>query len=549
MSRLLFGVVLFIISPAIAFAHGMGYFPFDPDISNHYVLSSGDTPYEVFKPHNEYLIGFDVWYDNPGDSGSVSFGLRDADDNLLASRTVMVPTTSALWGGTKLHIDFNSQVAVEYDAFYKIKIVTALPEFALYKANRVQLLQHNENGIPEALIGYARIGTEDQDYSFKYTLSETSEGDVPVIVYASGTAISAATAQMNYRANEPVDAQLRYGPKGGNFPETVNYSGIYKFCVPDAPMCGFTFGVNSGLTYEYELSLKDFWGNISIITGTFVSPIESVPPPASEPPPPNPPPPPPNPTPPPPPGGPPPPPPGAGDTMSPQIVHYVVSQITDTGATFEWTTDEAADSLVLVKRGIQIFGQGADLAFELEHSVAVSGLTPQTTYYATLISHDPASNVGSIDVPFETLTSGEAASSSGGTPPPPAPSSGGSVAASGSPGSGFSVSWEGDGSAKGYRVDIFDASWKLVGQKFVTGDANSITVEDLPSGEYHTVVYAEDGTGYNKVGGSSATVPKPATWLERASHYYPYFSGGLIFLGLLPVFFLFLQRRRSMNVS
>lgn len=94
------------------------------------------------------------------------------------------------------------------------------------------------------------------------------------------------------------------------------------------------------------------------------------------------------------------------DEAPPVISAVSVSDITETGATIVWTTDEEADSLVEYGETVD-YGSETDLDTELitSHSVVLSGLTLDTTYHFRVTSKDASDNeVTSEDYTFVTST-------------------------------------------------------------------------------------------------------------------------------------------------
>ncbi len=83
----------------------------------------------------------------------------------------------------------------------------------------------------------------------------------------------------------------------------------------------------------------------------------------------------------------------SADTTPPQISGIYSSSITTTSALVNWTTDEAADSLV--EYGLSP-SHGSSTALNTQlvtaHNQSLTGLQPSTTYYYRVISSDSASN-------------------------------------------------------------------------------------------------------------------------------------------------------------
>lgn len=107
------------------------------------------------------------------------------------------------------------------------------------------------------------------------------------------------------------------------------------------------------------------------------------------------------------------------DTTPPVISNGSVTDITDTGATIKWETDELATSVV--EYGITSgYGEKKeDPIFKKTHSVNLSGLLPDTTYHYRLRSVDAAGNAGQSS--DNTFTTAKATATPTPTPVPTSP--------------------------------------------------------------------------------------------------------------------------------
>jgi hypothetical protein len=89
----------------------------------------------------------------------------------------------------------------------------------------------------------------------------------------------------------------------------------------------------------------------------------------------------------------PPPPPPPGDTTPPAITGTMVANVTTSGATIMWTTDETSDSSVAYGATSSL-GTTTPVAGTMvtSHTVALSNLAPDTTYFYEAVSADAAGN-------------------------------------------------------------------------------------------------------------------------------------------------------------
>ena len=165
MRRVIFTLIFFAL-PIMVMADESRYFEFAPDISKALKIVNVDTPYQPFIPYNDFVSGFDIWIDNSGSPGEASFGLRTENDELIAAKTVSIPTSPFKWGGTRFRVDFENSVHVSSGQTYKIKIVSSMPALHLYYSNRIQLLEHNENYTLWSAVLPARLGSVDQNFAF-----------------------------------------------------------------------------------------------------------------------------------------------------------------------------------------------------------------------------------------------------------------------------------------------------------------------------------------------------------------------------------------------
>ena len=398
-SKIVFILTLFLSTiSAGVFGHGNSFFEFAPNtVSKSMIVSGGETPYQFFKPYNDFIGGFDFWMANPGTSGSVSFGLRDQNDNLLAAKTVSVPYAAKIWGGTALHVDFDEPVNVSSTAMYKIKILSSAPELEFYYVNLTQLLLHNTDRYFFAdAVGPARLGSVDQNFAFKFALYEGNDNLAPIVSGASTSIVSLYEAKIVFNANEPVDYKIIFSIDGENG-QAVDFSGNYRLCPEGVAVCSVGLSVKPDKTYNYQLIVKDEWGNEAQLSGFFEtmksgsspeSPATSSSPLPEEPP-------------------------VVGDTAPPAISNSRLINLFYNSAKIAWQTDEAANSdLTIWSAGSQKIVNVVDNTLELEHVLETGNvLKPNTQYSAALSSADLSGNTGTQTIVLTTPKEEVAASS------------------------------------------------------------------------------------------------------------------------------------------
>lgn len=517
-------------APIAVFAHGTAFFEFNPDA---YTVSSlqtasVDTPYELFIPQNDHLRGVDLWLSNSSTPGSLTVALYNANNTLLATKVSAVPALADSTAGTRFHIDFPSQFAVSGTATYTLKITTDIPTLRLYYSDRIALVEHNAPYPSAYQNGIARLGTEEKAFSFKFALYETSETTVPVLSNVSVSLAQYAQAAFQFNATEPVDFKIDFGPAGHPYTGNSDFTGEYVFCGAGVGVCGRTIAVQPGTDYGYTLTAKDVWGNQAIASGSFTVPADDQPLPTATPAP------------------------GATssatpvpDTTPPVISNFNIATLTDTSVGLAWTTDEAANSYVLISipPALITAGSNNDSTLELEHYLTVGNLDPDNNYIAKVTSYDAVGNVSSKSVAFKTLKKPvppPSPSPSASTPPSggtatPAPAASPSVSVQPGTGGASTINWSapaGGEPSGGYRVDIIGPDGKLIKTVAVPAGTHSTTVSGLGNGKSSVVVYADNGKYFEKIA-APAQIKPPARSLA------PYFLAASVLAILLAVWLLF----------
>ncbi len=82
----------------------------------------------------------------------------------------------------------------------------------------------------------------------------------------------------------------------------------------------------------------------------------------------------------------------AADTTAPVISGVAASDITASSVTITWTTDEDSDSVVNYGTSTALGSQASDATMVTSHSVSLTGLTAETTYYYEVQSTDASEN-------------------------------------------------------------------------------------------------------------------------------------------------------------
>lgn len=485
-------------STSSATAAELKYFDFSPDISGSLIIYNSETPYQYFIPYDDYISGFDMWAENTGNAGTASFGLRDSNNNLLASKTITIPYLAKQWGGKKIHIQFDEPVNVVSGNIYKIKILSSMPKLKIYYGNLINLQLHNSNELQDFHIKPAYLGDNEQNFVFKFSLYEDGDLSGPIISNVNVSVLTNETAKLNFNANEPIDYKIIYWPIGEANQQT-NYSGNYISCYGGIKICNLEISILPNKNYAYQFFAKDIWGNENFIEGNFVSlagwvpenstssiiiPLstssqsqatstESLP-----------------------------------DISGPVISVVNVIFLTANSVKISWKTDEAANSSLLIglnMPGQQVITSVGDTTYELEHILNSGGvLHPDINYYAKITSGDISGNYSSHQFNFNTFKDSliqdlnQQEQQNQQNQQDNEQQSALNITTGNN---NTEVSWNNiqQSSTNGYRIDIFDKNKKLVKQIFVSGDINNAFVKDLADGDYYLVTYADNNGIYEKI--------------------------------------------------
>src|SRR5207253_8133853 len=171
--------------------------------------------------------------------------------------------------------------------------------------------------------------------------------------------IGATSASIQWTTNEASDSQVEYGLTA-SYGLTTTLDTTLRIAHSVA-----VGGLTENTTYHYRVKSKDAAGNLATSAdSTFTT----------------------------------------ADITPPVISGVAVTNISGTGTTIQWTTNEASDSQV--EYGLTTsYGSttALDATLQTTHSVALNGLTGSTTYHYRVQSKDAAGNLAmSADSAFTT---------------------------------------------------------------------------------------------------------------------------------------------------
>ena len=518
---------LALIPLTAAEAHGTVFFEANPDYASRFNIASVETPPQLIMPPGDFWSGVDLWFDNEGPGGEAIVELRRGDGALVAAAAAHVPRRARIWGGSRLHVDFPSQIAIIPSEPYRLTVESALTDLFLYYFPRNQLLQHSSQYYPgaygEPYLGPLWFGDTEQEFKLKLAFIELREGTPPEVRNAAVRLTSPTEAVLAFNANESVDFRADLIPEGGTLFRT-EFREAYSFCPAETPPCAFTIPVFPDTNYTFELFVKDQWENTSVAEGIFRS--LPAPPPAGGPPSP-------------PPAGPGSPSPAAppvpspsfaapppADRDPPRIVNARATLLAPERVQIVWQTNEAADSRLTLMEGAVSLGTVRDATYELEHALTFSSaLTPGADYVGIIASRDPNGNETTerlpLRIPERTPENSpvpspaplprESPASSTITPVTPPYTATIQTAQSGTT---IRVQWNPPAAGApphGYRVDVFDTAHRLVRTETISKETSAVSLAVPANERYEVIVYGNTNGTLEKIGAPSVieTTPSP----------------------------------------
>jgi len=224
-------------------------------------------------------------------------------------------------------------------------------------------------GLSANTLYHYRVRSADASNNVAHSAARTfltaASGDFtpPLISAVTAADITENSATVIWSTDELADSQVEYGLSPGS----------YAWSVEDSTL-GLSHSLQlTALTptmeYHYRVVSSDAWGNTANSEDEQFETLE------------------------------------ASDTEPPQITDIQVSNVTTTGLTVSWSTDEPADSQVDYGLAPDVYDWSVvDTILTQVHNLDISGLDPGTEYHYQVRSQDGAQNAGaSADSVFMTV--------------------------------------------------------------------------------------------------------------------------------------------------
>lgn len=287
-------------------------------------------------------------------------------------------------------------------------------------------------------------------------IDDMDDEEKPEISEISTTEITATSATIEWETDERSTSKVYYStssPVNKNTAQTVRSQNLVK------DHSETLIGLTADTTYYFLVESRDRAGNVAISSEVSFKTLVAT----------------------------------AADTTAPVISAVASANITASGATITWTTNENATSKVYYSTTSPInFASAAsvsDSALRQNHSLNLTGLTANTRYYFAVESKDAANNMArGTEAQFTTLQAADTAA--------PVISA---VATSNITASGATITWTTNENASTKVYFASTSPINIAAAQSVTGDASvtahSVQLVNLSANtRYYFIVESKDGS-------------------------------------------------------
>lgn len=323
-------------------------------------LSEGTTYYFV-------TTAYDVAGNESGYSNEVSTSTQSGGGGGDTSPPAITGVNTANVTGTGVTIGWTTSEAA--DSQVKFGLTTSYGQST--NLNTSLSTQHEQviTGLQPSTTYHYRVLSRDAagnlaesgDYTF--TTGALPDTAPPAITGVNAASVTSTSATISWTTNEPASSQVKYGP-ATSYGQTTTLdsalTSVHKQTVS---------GLQPSTTYHYSAVSRDAAGNVAA-SGDYTFTTISAP-----------------------------------DTTAPSISNVLATNITSSSATVTWSTNEASTSQV--EFGVSnSYGNSspADSIMTTRHSVDLTGLDANRTYYFRVRSRDAAQNEG-VSANFSFTTS------------------------------------------------------------------------------------------------------------------------------------------------
>ncbi len=304
-------------------------------------------------------------YDNCTEQGTYSFTTNATIDTSAPAISNIINTTTNSTATITFDTDDSANATIKYGT-----------STSLGSSAKNSTLAHNHSfsitGLDSNTTYYYNItacniyGYCSEDGTYSYQTNTTPDQSPPVISSVSNSSITNISAVISWTTNEAANSTVKYGTSSGSY--TASKGSATMTTSHSVTLTG----LSDETTYYYAVNSSDASGNSA--QGSEKSFTTS-------------------------------------DSTPPVISSVQSSGVMGTSATISWTTDETADSQVKYGTTSNSYSHSkSTTGYFTNHSIALSGLSGDTTYYYRVVSNDSTGNSAQSSQGSFTTTDTEAPS-------------------------------------------------------------------------------------------------------------------------------------------
>jgi hypothetical protein len=230
---------------------------------------------QPFIAFNDYLSIIGFWLENPTTT-KINLKILSQNNNLIFEKIFTIPTIEESWWGEEYLFPLGENLNINSGETYKI-IIEPLETSNLkfFVKNLIELLQGPETYLyfPETLKPLI-INNKGTDFTLKLSLYEGRENSSPVISNLRTIINSPQMVTIAFNSNEPITSKIDYKSNSENSTSTYQID-YFQSCPPGIKDCFFNLEVLPGKIYNFILKVSDFWGNFTLVEGSFQTPTQT----------------------------------------------------------------------------------------------------------------------------------------------------------------------------------------------------------------------------------------------------------------------------------
>jgi len=270
----LFILLILLLIPWFTYAEEFKYFTFSPFTDAYLDLSLVKSITQTFYPFDDNLNAFILWIKNETEANQIKVSLFK-DNTLIKSKIFDIPVLEKSSFGVEFKLDFGENIPIKSGEEYKIKIDHIKGKgLKIYYSSLIQLLQHTEEySLTEDFVGPLYINNSSSSYAINFTLSEKEENNLPQFKDIKVNVVTPYKVIINFQTNEPVKYKLVYWISNEENVNVIDFIEYLDNCYKPNK-CKFEIDTKPNSLYIFQIGIKDYWDNINVYQGTFITPYD-----------------------------------------------------------------------------------------------------------------------------------------------------------------------------------------------------------------------------------------------------------------------------------